>query len=354
MVTVRYREINNFEFSPIFRVSIAGASQTGKTRFAELLLKRKLFKYNRCYYFHPDCHETIPVEWTLDVPLIFDAEFPTVDTFLAMPEYSCIILDDLVEECYKSSVIDYLFRVLSSKRKLHVIIMSQRYYHTGRYSVSIRNSSNYHVLMRCVNKTMMSRISTDLGLKTEVTKAIELTTSQLYPYIFIDRTPVARANKCEVFIDILQNIFVLVRGSMKFYLVAENDFKKCFDIIDCELAKYADKKKDAHHSSKTSLVGAEEAEETADGNTPALNQPLGESDSGSSLTGKGSGQSGTNTGATSNAATSGASESGTCTDNDTGSDSTKSGIKRNKGSWRARKEYERKFKRALHKFKIRS
>ena len=335
MVTVRYREIKNFEFSPIFRVSIAGASQTGKTHFAELLLNRKLFKYNRCYYFHPDCHETTPVQWNIDVPLVFDAEFPTVETFMAMPEYSCVILDDLVEECYKSSVIDYLFRVLSSKRKLHVILMSQRYYHKGKYSVSIRNSSNYHVLMRCVNKSMINRISTDLGLKSEVTKAIELTSDQLYPYIFVDRTPRARANKCEVFINIFGKVLVLVRGSMKFYLLAENDFKKCFDVVDCELAKYADKTKAARHSSKTSLVGSEKEEQNSDGTNSNDNNTGLESESNAEneLTGQGA-------------------RRGTTADNTNAS--TDSRTKRNRGSWKAQKEYERKFKRALHKFKVNS
>ena len=61
---------------------------------------------------------------------------------------------------------------------------------------------------------MMSRIATDLGLKPEVTKAVEYTTNQTYPYIFIDRNPVARANKCEVFIDILDTTLVLVKGQI--------------------------------------------------------------------------------------------------------------------------------------------
>ena len=97
MVTVRYREISNFEFSPLFRVIISGASQTGKTHFAESLIKKQLFKCERVYYFHPDCHESTPVEWALDQTVIFDSEFPGVDTFMTMPEFSCVVLDDLVE-----------------------------------------------------------------------------------------------------------------------------------------------------------------------------------------------------------------------------------------------------------------
>ena len=182
---------------------------------------------------------------------------------------------------------------------------------------------------------MINRISTDLGLKSEVTKAIELTSDQLYPYIFVDRTPRARANKCEVFINIFGKVLVLVRGSMKFYLLAENDFKKCFDVVDCELAKYADKTKAARHSSKTSLVGSEKEEQNSDGtNSNDNNTGLeSESNAGNEFTGQGA-------------------RRGTTADNT--DSSTDSRTKRNRGSWKAQKEYERKFKRALHKFKVNS
>ena len=342
MVTVRYREISNFKFSPIFRVIISGASQTGKTHFAEQLIKRNLFTCDRCYYFHPDCHENDPVDWKLNIPILFDSEFPTVETFMQMPENSCVVLDDLVEECFSSKTIDYLFRVLSSKRKLHVILMSQRYYHAGRYSLSIRNSSNYHILMRCVNKSMMSRIATDLGLKQEVTKAQEYTTNQTYPYIFIDRNPLARANKCEVLIDVLGSTLILVRGQMKYFLLAESEFKKCFDIIDKELAKYADPSKATFGSSESTLVGQEENKEES--NCSDDSSELGEQRStrerGRTGSESGDNESGDNR--------SGASNSG--------SEPAGSADSRNKRShkWNDQKEFERKFRRALHKYKIRA
>ena len=346
MVTVRYREISDFEFSPLFRVIISGASQTGKTHFAESLIKRQLFKCQRVYYFHPDCHESAPVEWSLDVPVIFDSEFPTVETFMTMPEFSCVVLDDLVEECYSSKIIDYLFRVLSSKRKLHVFLMAQRYYHQGRYSVSIRNSSNYHVLMRCVNKAVMSRIGTDVGLKTEVTKAIELTSSQLYPYILIDRTPKARANKCEVFIDVLDSVLVLVRGSMKYYLLAENEFKKYFEIIDSDIAKYADTKTKTHNSEGSSLVGQKENEQGNKDNDVNIGN--------SEFINRGE-QRDLNTVGNTNLDVESCTDSADTTNrilSDT--ESTKSTPVKRKSKWKEQKEYERKLRRALHKYKIRS
>ena len=330
MVLVKYREYSNFEFAPVFRVYVAGASQTGKTFFAQELLKRKLFDVRRCYYFHPDYNEDEPVDWCLDVPILYDSEFPTTETFLKMPENSVVILDDLVEECFKSSVIDYLFRVLSSKRKLHVILMAQRYYHNGRYSVSIRNSSNYHVLMRTVNRTMTSRISTDLGLKKEVAKAIEFTSDQCYPHILIDRTPKARANKLEVFINLFDKHFVVVRNSMKYFLISEQDFRKCFTPIDSEIAKYEDKKNEPSISSGGALTETNNPTEAATLGAAVDEEP-----------------SNTNSGNVSG------SESDRIS---VGSQATtvSSSIPRKRvpGSWKRQKEFEKRFRRALHKYSI--
>ena len=264
---------------------------------------------------------------------------------MSMPENSCVVLDDLVEECFSSKTIDYLFRVLSSKRKLHVILMSQRYYHMGRYSLSIRNSSNYHVLMRCVNKSMMNRIATDLGLKQEVTKAQEYTTSQTYPYIFIDRNPLARANKCEVFIDVLGSTFVLVKGQMKYFLLAESEFKKCFDIIDSEIAKYADSSKTALRSNKSTLVGQEEkTKEQADRKNSSRNDEQRDAISSDIESGR------NDTESSDSRNTESRIETNTGESGDTESDN------RNKRSnkWHDQKEFERKFRRALHKYKIRA
>ena len=199
--------------------------------------------------------------------------------------------------------------------------------------------------MRCVNKTMMSRIGTDVGLKTEVTKAIELTTSQLYPYIFIDRTPRARANKCEVFIDVLGSVLVLVRGSMKYYLLAENEFKKYFEIIDGDIAKYADTKTNTHHSQGPALVGQKENKQDNNGH---------ENSTGKS-TNNGGEQGDLNTIGNNNPDFESCTDS-TDTSNTIQSDteSTKSNSVKRKSKWKDQKEYERRLRRALHKYKIRS
>ena len=241
---VRYREITDLSFNPVFRVYISGSSESGKTYFAKKLIQRKLFNVSRIYYYHPDFHEDNPTDWqeTLDVPVIFSAQFPNSAEFLSMPENSCIVLDDLVDQCVNSKCIDYLFRVLSGKQKLHCILMSQRYFIHDRFGLSIRNSSNYHVLMRNCDFASVNRISGCLGLKQEIIVATKFNQQKAYPYIFVDRTNKARARNTEVFIDVLSEHFVLVRGSMKFFLLSEVDFNRSFQTIDCELAQNADTK----------------------------------------------------------------------------------------------------------------
>ena len=147
---IRYREISSFQFAPIFRVFISGCSASGKTFFAHQLLKSNLIKYDRVYYFHPDFHEHSPVNWheTLAKPVLYHPGIPSIEELLEIPEYSVLVFDDLMTQCCEAKQIDYLFRVLSSKRKLNVIIMTQRYFSNGRNGLSIRNSSNYHVLLR--------------------------------------------------------------------------------------------------------------------------------------------------------------------------------------------------------------
>ena len=107
------------------------------------------------------------MEWDLD-NIIFIPGVPTLEEVLKIPEHSCIILDDLFAECKDSKVIDYLFRVLSGKRKLHVIIMTQRYFSNGVYTLNIRNSCNIHILMRNADELTNSRVARSLNLKDEV------------------------------------------------------------------------------------------------------------------------------------------------------------------------------------------
>ena len=241
---IRYREIRNFKFSETFRIFISGSSATGKTYFAKALLKRNLFHFSRIYYFHPDFHEHSPVDWhdEFDKPVLYSAGIPSLKDLLEIPEHSCLVFDDLFSQCCESKDIDYLFRVLSSKRKLNVIIMTQRYFAEGKCGLSIRNSSNYHVLMRNADARTNLNVANSMQLKPEITKAIEENKIKLYPYIFIDRTNQARVNGLQIYIDILSKRFEVIIGRMKYFLISEADFNSSYTVSDRNIA-YANKKK---------------------------------------------------------------------------------------------------------------
>ena len=260
---IRYREIPDFEFAKIFRIFISGSSSAGKTYFAKNLLKQNLFEYSRIYYYHPDFHEHSPVEWHLELekPVLYQAGVPSLNDLLEIPEYSCLVFDDLFSQCCDSKDIDYLFRVLSSKRKINVIIMTQRYFAEGKCGLSIRNSSNYHVLMRNADARTNLNVANSMQLKPEITKAIEINKQKLYPYIFIDRTNQARVNSLQIFTDILSKQLEVIIGRMKYFLISEADFKSSYTISGKNVAN-AHQKTPIQDSSESSESTSGESSET--------------------------------------------------------------------------------------------
>ena len=230
---LKYREID-LKFADVWRVFISGSSSAGKTYFARELLKSELFKYKRVYYYHPDIQEEFPVDWSdhLTKPVLYQANLPTVDELLEIPHYSVVILDDLFREACENKDISYLFRVLSSKRKLHVIIMTQRYFGEGMNALNIRNSSNYHVLMRNADARTNLRVAMTMNLKKEFIKANEMNKKNLYPYIFVDRTNHASVNELQVYTDILSKYKRAVFKLMPSYIISEADFKAKFKLLD--------------------------------------------------------------------------------------------------------------------------
>ena len=225
----RFKEVQ-IKYSDIFRVFISGSSSAGKTYFAEQLLKEKLFNFKRIYYFHPDFHESAPVDWPFNV--LFYPGLPSLDDLLEIPENSCLIFDDLYHECVNSCEIDYLYRVLSSKRNLHCMIMTQRYFAQGKFALNIRNSSNYHILMRNADERTNLRAADTMNLKKEIIKANEYNQREMYPYIFIDKTSHARVNGIKVYVDIFSKYPKIIVNSKLHYLISEKDFKERFRTID--------------------------------------------------------------------------------------------------------------------------
>ena len=229
---LRTKEIT-LSYPEIWRVFISGSSASGKTYFARQLLQTGLIRTNGIYYFHPDIEEEFPTDWDSHFPnIVYTAGLPSLDDLQAMPEYSVVVLDDLFDECASSKLISYLFRVLSSKKKLHVVIMTQRYFEGGSNGLNLRNSSNFHVLMNNSDVRTNVRVGCQMGLNCEVKKAIEVNKSKLYPYILIDRTNQARVSNLQCYTNILDPIKEVVINNTVMQIVNKKEFDRKYEVND--------------------------------------------------------------------------------------------------------------------------
>ena len=155
---LRFRECTT-GFPEIWRVFISGSSASGKTFFTHQLIESGLIDFQRIYYFHPDIHENDPIQWNRN-DIIFSAGLPDTEILLKIPENSCIILDDLFSEAKDSRSIDYLFRVLSGKRRLHCFIMTQRYFSNGTSYIFLLSALfSWHPTFMIIGVSSQSQMS---------------------------------------------------------------------------------------------------------------------------------------------------------------------------------------------------
>ena len=202
MLLFNYREIDDQRFEYPFRMFISGSSQSGKTTFAEKVLAGNLFRENitSVVYYQLDYLDSAPVAWhtTLNIPDRYKSGQPTLEELTSLEENSCVVLDDIYGECINSKPIDYLFRVLSGKKKISVMIMSQRYFAYGRFALNIGNNVNYTVIMRNTD----ARVNRQIAKVMTIEKLFQnLKLIEKYPYIFIDSSFGAMQSGFRVFED---------------------------------------------------------------------------------------------------------------------------------------------------------
>ena len=255
MSLIRAKKIQT-NFPEIWRVFISGSSSAGKTHFAKQLLLANLFNVKRIYYFHPDIQETFPIDWCNDfnTKIVCQAGLPTLDDISHMPPHSVIVLDDLFTEVAQSKLMSYLFRVLSSKKKLHVIVMTQRYYAEGSQGLNIRNCSNFHILMSNADARTNMRVAFSMGLEKDIRKAIEVNKSKLYPYIAIDRTNQARVNGLMVYTDFIGEVKNVVINGQLLVMVPDDIFSERLEYTDDGFAKPVDLAVEEHQESEEDSI----------------------------------------------------------------------------------------------------
>ena len=151
--------------------------------------------------------------------------------------------------------------------------MTQRYFAQGKFALNIRNSSNYHVLMRNADERTNLRAADSMNLKKEIIKANECNETKMYPYIFIDKTNHARVNGIKVYIDIFSKYKQVIMKSKRHYLITEEDFKPRFEIIDENTAHENPRSKISKSSKDTEKCSAGENSGTVGSKT----EPTGKS-----------------------------------------------------------------------------
>ena len=221
-----------------FRMILAGSSGSGKTHFAgRLLADKELFEdqISSIVYYYPCYLEKAPVRWhkTMDVPVSYQVGLPTKDDLIKLPKRTCVVLDDSYDEAINSKSIDHLFRVISGKRKISVIIMTQNNFSKGRYGRDIRNSCNFAVLFRnCCDTSINENIARMAGLSKAYNAAAVANENVKYPYMFIDQSQQGQLSNYRLYTDIYSaNKVVWSVDGMKGYVVAAQDFESFFDVF---------------------------------------------------------------------------------------------------------------------------
>ena len=236
---IKVHESRRFEFENIFRIYLAGTTQSGKTTFCLNILKNELTKksISELYYYYPSCLDEPPVDWhnELDIPIYYKTGLPNNNDYSSMKRNSLIIIDDQAKEALNSAEIDFLFRVLSGKKEINLAILVQYYFSPGKYTLSIRNCCNYTCLM--FNNSQFDtnkKVCNASGLSKAFKAAETENQNKLYPYYLIDRTPTAHVTKRRLYINIFNCIQLFYTdASMKCYIVPAHIFDQFF-IVNLE------------------------------------------------------------------------------------------------------------------------
>ena len=232
--------IKDFKFSLPMRAIFAGSSQSGKTYMIGQMLENQddIFasRFEFVKYYYPTFLDEAPVDYhnKTDVPISYTSGFPTKSEILSFPDNTLMIIDDQADMAVKSDLISQVFKVISGKKNLSIILVTQNYFFQGKHSREIRNSCNYVGLFRnCCDDRLNSRVATAFGLKAAYDAAErEVFSCQVYPFIFIDQTQRGQLSNYRLYTKIIGKVReAYSKTGMKGYILREEDFRAAFKII---------------------------------------------------------------------------------------------------------------------------
>ena len=236
--TISGTVISDVRFCFPFRMILAGSSESGKTRFAGDMLKRKdLFQENptSIIYYYPCYLEKAPVNWhhSLSIPVSYQIGLPSKNDLLQLPNGACVVLDDSYDMAINSSAVDHLFRVISGKKKIAVIIMTQNNFSKGKYGREIRNSCNFAVLFRnCCDTSINENVARMAGLKKAYDAASHDLEGVMYPHILLDQSQQGQLSPYRLYTRIFDQFKIAYSvNGMKGYVVGAPDFESVFQVI---------------------------------------------------------------------------------------------------------------------------
>ena len=175
-----------------------------------------------------------PVDWhtKLKIPISYEVGLPSKDFILAQPENSCLVIDDSYDQALQSPVIDHLFRVMSGKLSISVILMSQNTFSKGKYSRDIRNSCNFLALFRnCADTRINANVTRMVGLNMAYDAAKNDLDGKMFPVMFLDLSQRGQLSPYRLYTDIFskyQSVFSTT--GMKAYIINANDFENIFKV----------------------------------------------------------------------------------------------------------------------------
>lgn len=166
---------------------LAGPSQCGKsTLLHQILADENLFhhKLERIYWYYGQINDELCVN---DNNYILKEGLP--DSFADIEPYSCIVLDDLMEEGRNHAGVTALFTKLVHHKKLFVVMLTQNFFDKAKEARTRRLNAQYMIIFK--NPSDATQIAT-IGRQMYphdpkfLPAAFKAATARPHGYLFID------------------------------------------------------------------------------------------------------------------------------------------------------------------------